>query len=123
MRKLASHCGGVPPTAQLKAFNDTPWVADPGNGLYASIVQRLLDHVNLEATSPEDIARIDLVRKLNVEHKADLIEAALAAANAAHCIETSQRFAWTTMVGGACGTDDDITRWLVKCVHWESKRS
>ena len=42
VRKLASHCGGVPPTPSLPPFPYTAWVADPGNSVYGTIVRRLL---------------------------------------------------------------------------------
>ena len=122
IRKQASHCGGVPPTKLLQPFKDTPGVADPGNALYASVVQKLLDHVDLSSASALQLERIERVRWLNVEHKADLVEAALGAANAAYCLERGVPFAWSSMAGGAHGSGDEVTKWLVKAVHWESKR-
>ena len=46
LRKAASHCGGIPPSDQLlPAFSDTPMLTDPGNAVYRSVVNRLINKV------------------------------------------------------------------------------
>lgn len=117
-RKEASHCGGVPPVpGQLVPFWDTPGVADPGNAVYAGIVRRLLayPHSCVDRLSPW--GHEQLVR-FNDEHLGDVVEAALAAANAAADAEEGRSRTWAGLRGGACGSGDRVTRFLVRAVHW-----
>jgi hypothetical protein len=121
MRKMASHCGGVPPVqGSLAAFTDTPMVADAGNALYASIVHRLLT-LPRNAT-PLQLSRIEHIECFNDEHLADLVEANFAAADMANAIENGTTRSWATLVGGAHGHGDVVTAWLVRAVHWEVSR-
>ena len=55
----------------------------------------------------------------NDEHLADLIEAALAAADAAAAVEAETFRSWVELQGGAHGQGDEVTQWLVKAVVWE----
>ena len=123
-RKKASHCGGVPPDGKLlKAFKDTPFVADPGNRIYSSIVRKLLATVNKErCTSTQQLRMYNIVR-WNDAHLGDLIEAALAAADAAAAFEAGTVRSWAELQGGAHGQGDEVTQWLVKAVVWETYKS
>ena len=118
LRNLASHCGGVPPTAHLAPFKDTPWVADPGNGVYGKIVRKLMRIQNAEAAAGVERAHVSNISPCNDESLGDLVEASLAAANAASCIQKAVPHTWPTLIGGAHAHGDLVTRWLVDTVHW-----
>ena len=120
VRKLASHAGGVPPIAgRLFGFNDTPYVADPGNVTYATIVRRLITRVGNDPRLPW--WGFENLQKLNTEHKGDVMEAALAAANAAADKEEGKERIWTDLRGGACPKLDKVTPWIVDLVNWECR--
>jgi len=120
VRKLASHAGGVPPLAgKLAPFADTPQVADPGNAIYSVIVTRLIERIGNDATLPP--WGLDALRKLNAEHKGDVVEALLAAANAAADREEGKGRVWADLRGGACASSDAVTPFLVRLVHWECR--
>ena len=123
-RKNASHCGGVPPDDKLlKAFKDTPFVADPGNKIYSSILRKLLATVNKEKCTSTQLSQMYNIVRWNDEHLADLIEAALAAADAAAAFEAKTVRSWAELQGGAHGQGDEVTQWLVKAVVWETYKS
>jgi len=120
VRKLASHAGGVPPIAgKLLAFADTPHVADPGNATYAAIVTRLIAEVGNDPRVPP--WGLAVLQKLNTEHKGDVVEAALAAANAAADKEEGKERIWAELRGGACASSDQVTPWIVRAVLWECR--
>jgi hypothetical protein len=119
-RKLASHCGGVPPRPpQLMAFKDTPNVADPGNAIYSRIVRKLFQNTSLSVTPPRQASQIDHIKQFNDEHLADLVEAALAAADMAAAFESGKQRSWSTLIGGSHGDGDNVSAWLVHVVHFE----
>jgi hypothetical protein len=120
LRKMASHCGGITPNDAygVHAFKDTPGVADAGNAIYAAFVDRLLDYGN-EAAADVDSWKIEQLKGLNAEHKGDLVEAALAAANAAAAKERGLEWTWVSLQGGACGVADDVTRFIERAVCWQ----
>ena len=119
-RKMASHCGGVPPKHPLlPAFKDTPLVADPSNAVYAKIVRGLMLMEKQNMTKPLQIQRVEHIESFNDEHLGDLIEASLAAADMASAFERNTVRSWATLVGGAHGGGDEVTEWLVHVVHWE----
>ena len=108
VRKQASHCGGVTPSDWVKAFPDTPHCADPGNEAYEAHVDQLLRtcHEEVRHADDETIQRIVDLQKLNREHKGDVVEAALAAANYAYCVQESKPMEWATLEGGAHAEGD-----------------
>lgn len=119
-RKLASHCGGVPPRPpQLLAFADTPNVADPGNAIYSQIVRKLFKKTDLSVTPPRQAAQIEYIKQFNDEHLADLVEAALAAADMVAAFESGQQRSWSTLTGGSHGHGDIVSPLLVRMVHFE----
>ena len=119
-RKMASHCGGVPPKQPLlPAFKDTPMVADPSNAVYAKIVRGLMLMEKQNMTKPLQIQRVEHIESFNDEHLGDLIEASLAAADMAGAFELNTVREWATLEGGAHGGGDEVTEWLVHAVHWE----
>ena len=119
-RKMASHCGGVPPKQPLlPAFKDTPMVADPSNAVYAKIVRGLMLMEKQNMTKPLQIQRVEHIKSFNDEHLGDLIEASLAAADMASAFESNTVRSWATLVGGAHGGGDEVTKWLVRAVHWQ----
>ena len=102
--------GGVEPQGEhLPAWPDTPQCADPGNESYEALVQQLLllcrqdvlDHAN-----EETMQWIVALPQLNREHKGDVVEAALAAANYAYCAQESKPMEWATLQGGAHAEGD-----------------
>lgn len=120
MRKSASHCGGVPPKEPvLPGFTESPLVADPSNAVYAKIVRRLFKLVQLSTATGQQAAQVEHIKAFNDEHLADLIEAALAAADMAAAFETSTPRSWATLIGGAHGSGDAVTEWLVSAVFWD----
>ena len=121
VRKLASHCGGVPPSDKLKGFADTPMVADPGNKVYAAVVERLIK--NREVYCPTAFAAmppwgIDILCKMGEEKLGDVCEAVLAAANAAADAEDQRPHNWETLRGGAAPARDIVVPLLVRLVAW-----
>ena len=119
-RKRASHCGGVPPDDKLlKAFKDTPFVADAGNKIYSSIVRKLLATMKKERCASTQPPQMYNIGTWNDKHLADLIEAALVAADAAAAFEAKTARSWAALQGGAHGQGDEVTQWLVKAVVWE----
>ncbi len=119
---MASHCGGVHPSQRLGLcpFKDTPDVADAGNAVYAAVVATLLEKVS----SPQDLSKVspwtlDVLGALNVEHRGDIVEATLAAANAASDLEEGRERSWEGLRGGACGKADRVTAFLERAVRWE----
>ena len=125
LRKFASHCGGVPPSAKLKAFNDTPMLADPGNYCYAAVVARLLRHV--AEHEPEAYASLphwgaQMLRKMGSEKVGDVCEAVLAAANAAADREQGRSHQWETLRGGAAPAADASVPLLVRLISWQTMR-
>ena len=119
-RKMASHCGGVPPKQPLlPAFKDTPMVADPSNAVYAKLVRGLMRMEKQNMTELLQIQRVEHIESFNDEHLGDLIEASLAAADMAGAFELNTVREWATLEGGAHGGGDEVTEWLVNAVHWE----
>ena len=121
VRKLASHCGGVPPSDKLKGFADTPMVADPGNKVYAAVVERLIK--TIEVNCPTAFAAmppwgIDILCKMGEEKLGDVCEAVLAAANAAADAEDQRPHNWETLRGGAAPARDIVVPLLVRLVAW-----
>ena len=108
-RKQASHCGGVKPHDWVRAFPDTPDCADPGNEAYEELVNKLLVSCRqdvLPNADDETMQRIANLQQLNREHKGDVVEAALAAANYAYCVQESKPMEWATLEGGAHAEGD-----------------
>ena len=102
IRKQASHCGGVKPHDWVPAFPDTPHCADPGNEAYEAHVDQLLRTCREEVmphADDETIQRIVDLQTLNREHKGDVVEAALAAANYAYCAQENLPMEWATLKG------------------------
>ena len=109
VRKQASHCGGVKPHDWVKAFPDTPHCADPGNEAYEAHVDQLLRTCREEVlrhADDETTKRIVDLQHLNREHKGDVVEAALAAANYAYCTQEDLPMEWATLKGGAHAEGD-----------------
>ena len=119
LRKAASHCGGVQPAPNLASFKDTPYLADAGNACYAKVVRKLLGAQATREAMREEAQHIDKISKLNDNHMGDLIEASLAAANYAFCIERGEAHEWGSLCGGSYATGDYVTMWLVRAVNWE----
>ena len=119
LRKRASHCGGVPPTSKLPPFHDTPLVSDPGNCVYAAVVDRLLREAPAEWRSFVGLAIFEKMQAFNEEHKADLVEAALAAGEAMEAMLSGRARTWGGLVGGAHAKTDMVTAWLVRAVHFQ----
>ena len=109
IRKQASHCGGVKPHDWVPAFPDTPHCADPGNEAYEAYVDQLLrtcEQELMQHADDETVTQIVLLQNLNREHKGDVVEAALAAANYAYCAQESKPMEWATLEGGAHAEGD-----------------
>jgi hypothetical protein len=109
IRKQASHCGGVKPHDWVSAFPDTPHCADPGNEAYEAYVDQLLrtcEQELMKHADDETVTQIVLLQNLNREHKGDVVEAALAAANYAYCVQESKAMEWATLEGGAHAEGD-----------------
>ena len=124
LRKLASHCGGVPPTIRLTAFPDTPRLADPGNKIYGRLVGRLRNFIKNRA--PIAFAEMPyfgchILGLMADEKRGDVCEAVLAAANAEADAENLRPHTWPTLTGGAAPTGDDVVPLLVHLVHWDSQ--
>ena len=125
LRKFASHCGGVPPSAKLQAFTDTPMLADPGNHCYAAVVARLLRHV--AEHEPEAYVSLphwgaQMLHKMGEEKVGDVCEAVLAAANAAADREQGRSHRWETLCGGAAPAADASVPLLVRLISWQTMR-
>ena len=123
LRKFASHCGGVPPSAKLQAFTDTPMLADPGNHCYAAVVARLLRHVAKH--EPEAYVSLphwgaQMLHKMGEEKVGDVCEAVLAAANAAADREQGRSHRWETLRGGAAPAADASVPLLVRLISWQT---
>ena len=110
VRKQASHCGGVEPRLPLlEAFQDTPKLADPGNRAYSVLVDRLIYETRNEVDTYADIAtpvRIQALQLFNMEHKGDVVEAALAAADYAYKTQKGVPMMWEDLQGGAHADGD-----------------
>ena len=110
VRKQASHCGGVKPRPpQVQVCPDTPDCADPGSEAYEVYVNQLLCTCRREVlghADDETTKRIVDLQHLNREHKGDVVEAALAAANHAYCVQESKPMEWATLEGGAHAEGD-----------------
>ena len=109
VRKQASHCGGVKPHDWVRAFPDTPLCADPGNEAYEVYVNQLLCTCRREVlghADDETTKRIVDLQTLNREHKGDVVEAALAAANYAYCVQETKAMEWATLEGGTHAEGD-----------------
>jgi hypothetical protein len=112
VRKQASHAGGIPPAPGKPGFASTPLCRDPGNAVYAKVVQhllKLLKHLGTESA--------EHLMSLNTEHQADVMEAALAAADSAWRFSTRTRASYGDVRGGACEPGDEVTPFLVKLVE------
>lgn len=94
-------------------------VADAGNLIYSKIVRALFVRADMSTGNDPDRAAVDNIRSFNGEHLADLIEAALAAADSCAAAELGVPRTWSTMVGGSCGAGDDVTKFLRRAVKWE----
>ena len=108
--KRASHCGGVKPNPPfLEAVQDTPDLSDAGNAAYNCVVNKLLQDCwsNL---AKEWIysrrCRIGYIAQLKREEKANLIEAALAAADYAWKQQEGHAWTWESLRGGVWGDGD-----------------
>ena len=110
VRKQASHCGGVEPRLPLlEAFQDTPKLADPGNRAYSVLVDMLLDRTRDEVAFCADVqtqVRIQFLQTFNMEHKGDVVEAALAAADCAYKKQEGVPMMWEELEGGAHADGD-----------------
>ena len=110
VRKQASHCGGVEPRLPLlEAFQDTPKLADPGNRAYSVLVDMLLDRTRDEVAFCADVqtqVRIQVLQTFNMEHKGDVVEAALAAADYAYKRQEGVPMMWEDLQGGAHADGD-----------------
>ena len=115
--KRASHCGGVKPQPPyLMAFADTPKLADCGNELMAHILDKLLLQCKGNVRSEQNLKiknRIQFIKQLNDEHKADLLEANFAAADYAYKMQNGLQYTWATLEGGVHGKGD-----LHTCNHY-----
>ena len=115
--KRASHCGGVKPEPPyLIAFADTPKLADPGNQLMAHILDKLLSQCKGNVRSEQNLKiknRIQFIKQLNNEHKADLLEANFAAADYAYKMQNDLQYTWATLEGGVHGVGE-----LHTCNHY-----
>ena len=93
----------------MQAFPDTPDCADPGNESYEALVHKLLVLCRQDVARYADdemMARIVHLQQLNREHKGDVVEAALAAANYAYCVQESKPMEWAPLEGGAHAEGD-----------------
>ena len=124
--KLASHCGGIMPYSPwLRHCKGTSACADPGNPTYGEIVMMLFSecipwrHKDIGVTTAEELRdydmkteeqlihyRFECYRQLNEEHRADCVEAALAAADYAYKVEQQQPWTYEDLQGGVWGTGD-----------------
>ena len=115
--KGASHCGGIKPNPpSLKPFPDTPYLCDAGNAAYETLVNTLLKHCSSYLANeriPARRCRVEYISQLNQEHKADLVEAALAAADFAFKVQVGEEFTWPTLQGGA-HAEGDLPTYLVR---------
>ena len=115
--KRASHCGGVKPAPpSLLPFADTPKLADCGNDLMAHIMDKLLSQCKKVVRAEQNLKiknRIQFIKQLNNEHKADLLEANFAAADYAYKMQNDLQYTWATLEGGVHGEGD-----LHTCNHY-----
>ena len=115
--KRASHCGGVKPQPPyLMAFADTPKLADCGNDLMAHIMDKLLSQCKKVVRAEQNLKiknRIQFIKQLNNEHKADLLEANFAAADYAYKMQNDLQYTWATLEGGVHGVGE-----LHTCNHY-----
>ena len=115
--KGASHCGGIKPNPPaLMPFPDTPYLSDAGNAAYEKLVNKLLTHCSSYLANeriPARRSRVEYITQLNQEHKADLVEAALAAADFAYKEQAKEEFTWPTLQGGA-HAEGDLPTYLVR---------
>ena len=108
--KRASMCGGVEPNPPFTtAIRDTPDLCDAGTVAYASVVTQLLQdcssYLNNER-SYERRFRLGYISRLPEEQKADVMEAALAAADYAYKVQNGEELTWPTLKGGAHAEGD-----------------
>jgi hypothetical protein len=117
LRKMASHCGGVSPTAHLAPFdNINANYADGGNGTYKYVLANLLKE-DITSLSDMQQAEINECRKLGKVKAGDIIEACLAAGDASDAHEIGRVRTYDTVLGGARGTGDEVTPWIERQVH------
>ena len=69
------------------------------------------------------MSRVQHITSFNDKHLADLIEASLAAADMASALERGAVPSWATLVGGAHGSGDEVTAWLVRAVYWQVQKA
>jgi hypothetical protein len=60
-------------------------------------------------------------RQLNDEHLGDVVESALAAANAAADKHEDRWRTWAALRGGAHCKGDSVTEWICRAVAWECR--
>ena len=114
-RKSASHCGGIKPyPPYLYHMPEAEGVADPGNWAYDAVMARLLkecgewQHCDYASESNKEMAARLRELKVNLceEEAADIIAAALAAADYAWKEEQKLPWTWQTLQGGACANGE-----------------
>ena len=128
IQKPASHCGGIAPYEPwLQEWNGFPGWADPGNPAYNAVVSRLEKecspwrhhHFYTGWTTKDELGsydcktelelmvkRLGFLRQRNAEHRADCIEAALAAADFPFKHEHKLAWRYEDLQGGVWGTGD-----------------
>ena len=108
--KRASDCGGVKPNQSFyKAVQDAPDLGDAGNAAYNDVVNKLLqdcwgNHANEHIYARR--RRVGYIAQLKSEEKANLIKAALAAADYAYKVQKGEELTWPTLKGGAHAEGD-----------------
>ena len=110
-RKDSSQCGGIEPDIKLDLLplKGTPDCADPGNATYAKVVSKLLHLCKNDIREASDDIRQQIVHlgELNMEHRGDCIECALAAAMYAHAVENGKTFSnYSELQGGTYAESD-----------------
>ena len=93
----------------LLPLKGTPDCADPGNATYAKVVSKLLHLCKNDIREASDDIRQQIVHlgELNMEHRGDCIECALAAAMYAHAVENGKTFSnYSELQGGTYAESD-----------------
>ena len=107
--KMASHCGGIKPDPPfVYPCKHTAHVADAGNDCYHAVVSRLYWKCEswIASRPTKDKDRLSFLKGLSKEHRGDVVEVALAAADYAWKQQENAEWTWKTLEGGVWGHGD-----------------
>ena len=82
----------------------------------AYVLEKVLEECSEKVRSERNLTtknRIQFIKQLNNEHKADLLEANFAAADYAYKMQNDLQYTWATLEGGVHGEGD-----LHTCNHY-----